>query len=246
MIVFALAGWSGFFVMAVELLSGRVLAPSFGNSIYVWGAVITVFMLALAVGYLAGGQLSLFAPSLRRLGALLIAAGLATLPVVFFGNAALDWIFDRVADPRYGVAARVRRCCSSSRRRFRGRSRRTRSACSCPTSMSSGKSAGSLYFVSTFGSAAGTILTSFYLVLLFEVNHDPARLDDGVRRARASRGPVAGAGAMKRAVALPSLSRRARALLSLAGAAGAAPPSCTPSARSTATSSSSRTTASAA
>jgi hypothetical protein len=34
----------------------------------------------------------------------------------------------------------------------------------------SGKSAGLLYFVSTFGSAAGTILTSFYLVLLFEVN----------------------------------------------------------------------------
>jgi hypothetical protein len=34
----------------------------------------------------------------------------------------------------------------------------------------SGRSAGSLYFVSTFGSAAGTILTSFYLVLLFEVN----------------------------------------------------------------------------
>ena len=34
----------------------------------------------------------------------------------------------------------------------------------------SGKSAGSVYFVSTFGSAAGTILTSFYLVLLFEVN----------------------------------------------------------------------------
>ncbi|MEN9704634.1 MAG: hypothetical protein RLZZ393_513, partial [Pseudomonadota bacterium] len=26
------------------------------------------------------------------------------------------------------------------------------------------------YFVSTFGSAAGTILTSFYLVLWFEVN----------------------------------------------------------------------------
>jgi hypothetical protein len=27
-----------------------------------------------------------------------------------------------------------------------------------------------LYFVSTFGSAAGTILTSFYLVLYLEVN----------------------------------------------------------------------------
>ena len=168
-IVFALAGWSGFFVMAVELLSGRVLAPSFGNSIYVWGAVITVFMLALAVGYLAGGQISMFSPSLRRLGALLIAAGLATLPVVLFGNAALDWIFDRVADPRYGSLL------ASALLFF------------VPTAISgavspyavrllvsdlhaSGKSAGSLYFVSTFGSAAGTILTSFYLVLLFEVN----------------------------------------------------------------------------
>jgi len=35
---------------------------------------------------------------------------------------------------------------------------------------SSGRRAGQLYFVSTFGSAAGTIMTSFYLVLWFEVN----------------------------------------------------------------------------
>jgi hypothetical protein len=35
---------------------------------------------------------------------------------------------------------------------------------------SSGRHAGQLYFVSTFGSAAGTLLTSFYLVLLMEVN----------------------------------------------------------------------------
>jgi len=35
---------------------------------------------------------------------------------------------------------------------------------------SSGHHAGKLYFVSTFGSAAGTILTSFYLVLYLEVN----------------------------------------------------------------------------
>jgi hypothetical protein len=34
----------------------------------------------------------------------------------------------------------------------------------------SGQVAGFLYFVSTLGSALGTIITSFYLVLLFEVN----------------------------------------------------------------------------
>ena len=36
----------------------------------------------------------------------------------------------------------------------------------------SGRHAGQLYFVSTFGSAAGTLLTSFYLVLLFDVNQN--------------------------------------------------------------------------
>lgn len=168
-LVFALAGWSGFFVMAVELLSGRILAPNFGNSIHVWGAVITVFMLALSVGYLLGGHFSVFSPSLGRLGGLLIAAGMTTLPVVIFGNQALDWIFDHINDPRYGSLL------ASSMLFF------------VPTAISgmvspyairllatqvhvSGKSAGSVYFVSTFGSAAGTIITSFYLVLLLEVN----------------------------------------------------------------------------
>ncbi len=31
------AAWSGFFVMGVELLGGRLLAPYFGSSIFVWG-----------------------------------------------------------------------------------------------------------------------------------------------------------------------------------------------------------------
>lgn len=168
-LVFTLAGWSGFFVMAVELLSGRLLAPSFGNSIYVWGGVITVFMLALSVGYLLGGQLSVYKPTLRKLGVLLIVAALTTLPVTIWGEAALDWLFEHVNDPRYGSLL------ASSLLFF------------LPTVISgtispyairllvtqlqaSGRSAGHLYFVSTFGSAAGTLCTSFYLVLLFEVN----------------------------------------------------------------------------
>lgn len=168
-LVFILAGWSGYFVMAIELLSGRILAPNFGNSIYVWGGVITVFMLALSVGYLLGGHLSVHAPSLRRLGYLMLGAAVATLPVVFWGEPLLDWIFEFAHDPRYGSLL------ASSVLFF------------LPTAISgtvspyairllvkqlhvSGKSAGSLYFVSTFGSAVGTICTSFYLVLWFEIN----------------------------------------------------------------------------
>jgi hypothetical protein len=168
-IIYLVAGWSGYYVMAIELLSGRILAPNFGNSIYVWGGIITVFMVALSLGYLLGGQYSVQSPSLARLGGLLMAAGAATLPVIAFGAPVLDWIFDHIQDPRYASLL------ASSTLFF------------VPTAISgmvspyavrllatdvrvTGKSAGRLYFVSTFGSAAGTILTSFYMVLWFEID----------------------------------------------------------------------------
>ena len=167
--IFAIAAWSGYYVMAVELLSGRILAPSFGNSIYVWGGIITVFMLALSLGYLLGGQMSLFTPTLRRLGLVLIAAALASLPIVVFGDRVLDWIFEHIHDPRYASLAAssmlffVPTAISGMVSPYAVRLLATSVA-------STGRSAGVLYFVSTFGSAAGTILTSFYMVLWFEVN----------------------------------------------------------------------------
>lgn len=168
-LVFVLAGWSGFYVMAIELLSGRILAPSFGNSIYVWGGVITIFMLALSIGYLIGGHLSVHAPSLRRLGLILMAAALTTLPVIVWGDTLIDMVFMRVSDPRYGSLL------ASSALFFLPT---VISGCVSPYAIrllvtelqASGQSAGKLYFVSTFGSATGTIGTSFYLVLLFEIN----------------------------------------------------------------------------
>ena len=155
--------------MAIELLSGRILAPSFGNSIYVWGGVITIFMLALSIGYLIGGHLSVHAPSLRRLGLILMAAALTTLPVIIWSDALIDMVFKRVSDPRYGSLL------ASSALFFLPT---VISGCVSPYAIrllvtqlqASGQSAGKLYFVSTFGSAAGTIGTSFYLVLLFEIN----------------------------------------------------------------------------
>ena len=167
--VFLIAGWSGFIVMAVEILSGRILAPYFGNSIHVWGAVITMFMVALAVGYLLGGRYSIYQPNLLRLTLLLMAAAISLLPVIFMAERVLDWIFMQISDARYGSLLAVT------------------ALFFIPTLLSgmvspyavrllvinserSGHDAGKLYFISTFGSAAGTLLTSFYLVLYWEIN----------------------------------------------------------------------------
>jgi hypothetical protein len=166
---YAVAGWSGFFVMLVELIGGRVIAPFFGSSIYVWGAVIFVFMLGLAVGYLLGGIWSRHNASIPRLCLILAAAAVATAPVVLFGDAALNAIFDHTADPRTGslitcfvlffLPAILSGMVSPYAVRLIVRDEQT-----------SGRSAGYLYFISTVGSSAGTLLTSFYLVLWFEVN----------------------------------------------------------------------------
>ena len=155
--------------MAIELLGGRILAPYFGSSIFVWGSIITVFMLSLSLGYLFGGRLSLRDPSLKRHGSFFVIAAILLLPLVLFGNQIMETLFLIIEDPRYGslivsmllfflptvvlgmiAPYSVRLLVMDSHR--------------------SGHVAGTLYFVSTLGSALGTLATSFYLVLWFEVN----------------------------------------------------------------------------
>lgn len=168
-LIFLIAGWSGFFLMAVELLSGRMLSPNFGSSIQVWGAIITVFMLALSVGYLIGGRLSIKEPSLAKLSAILIATAVATTPAVLFGDTVTERIFLLILDPRYGslLAALLLYFLPTM---IAGMVSPYAVRLLVSECRLSGHYAGSLYFVSTFGSAAGTILTSFYLVLILDMN----------------------------------------------------------------------------
>ncbi len=155
--------------MSLELLGGRILAPWFGGSIYVWGSIITVFMLALSLGYLIGGALSLRSPSLSRFGLVFIVAAVVLYPIVHWAESMLAWVFERIEDPRYGSLAAslvlfaaptvVLGAISPYSVRLLVRDR-----------AESGKVAGTLYFVSTLGSALGTLATSFYFVLWFEID----------------------------------------------------------------------------
>ncbi|MBT8136373.1 MAG: fused MFS/spermidine synthase [Gammaproteobacteria bacterium] len=159
----------GFSIMSIELLGGRILAPYFGSSIYVWGSLITVFMLALSIGYLLGGRFSLNNPSVTRFGALFLVAAAAVMPLLLVGNQLMDFVFEYIEDPRYGSLA-------ASMMLFflptiaLGMISPYAVRLLVEHREHSGHIAGKLYFVSTIGSALGTLLTSFYLVLHFEVN----------------------------------------------------------------------------
>lgn len=166
---YVIAFWSGFFVMGVELLGGRLLAPNFGSSIYVWGALIAVFMFALSLGYLAGGRFSQHNPGLLKLGMLLALAALTALPVLPLSGMPLEDLAIAIPDPRFGSlsAATLLFFVPTF---FSGMVSPYCVRLLVDSEKTSGRRAGQLYFVSTFGSAAGTIMTSFFLVLWFEVN----------------------------------------------------------------------------
>ncbi len=160
---------SGFAVMTLELLGGKLIAPWFGGDIYVWGSIITVFMAALSIGYLIGGRLSVWRANLRVYACIFFISALLILPMLYGADVLLENIFDITEDARYGsllasaglfmLPSTVMGMVSPYSVRLLTQSRET-----------SGASAGFLYFVSTLGSALGTLATSFFLVVWFEIN----------------------------------------------------------------------------
>ena len=168
-IVYSLAFFGGFIIMSLELLGGRILAPYFGSSIYVWGSIITIFMLSLSGGYLAGGKLSLFNPSMNKFGVIFLIAALLLSPLIYVAEVAMETIFDLVSDPRYGslLASAILFTLPTV---ILGMISPYSVRLLIETVEKSGQVAGKLYFVSTLGSALGTLATSFYLVLWFEIN----------------------------------------------------------------------------
>ena len=63
-------------VMAAELLGAKMLAPYFGSSLYVWSAVLAITLGGLAVGYFVGGIISQRKNAERILYYVLIASAL--------------------------------------------------------------------------------------------------------------------------------------------------------------------------
>ena len=168
-LVYFLAFMGGFIIMSFELLGGRVMAPFFGSSIYVWGSIISVFMLSLALGYLFGGRWSMHNHSLQRFSCIFLVAAVLLYPLVFFAQPFMEFIFARVEDPRYGsllAAAGLFVLPTVILGMISPYSVRLL----VENVEHSGMVAGGLYFFSTMGSALGTLMTSFYFVLWFEIN----------------------------------------------------------------------------
>ena len=160
---------SGFCIMTIEMLGARILSPYFGGSLSVWGSIITIFMLALALGYLLGGRLSTRTPSGVTYALFFIGAALFSVPIILFADIIMNPIMINIEDARYGslfasiflffIPTSILGMISPYSVRLM-----------VDKEEHSGHMAGLLYFISTLGSALGTLGTSFYFVLWYEVN----------------------------------------------------------------------------
>ncbi len=73
---------SGVSSMGIEILAGRLLAPTFGSSVFVWGSVIGVFLAALALGYWVAGRRAATNASRGALSVALVGAAAVILIVM--------------------------------------------------------------------------------------------------------------------------------------------------------------------
>jgi spermidine synthase len=154
---------SGAALLALELAASRVLAPYFGNSLFVWGALLGVVLAGLSAGYSIGGILVDRYPTIRLLEASIAVGALTVLAVPLLDERVLTWVVEVDPGPRldpllasvvlFGPASVVLASVTPIAVRLRARSAAT-----------FGGTAGNLFAVSTLGSITGTFATAFFLV----------------------------------------------------------------------------------
>lgn len=157
---------SGAALMGLEMAGARLVEPHFGSTIYVWGAIIGVFMLALSLGYWLGGRLADRRPSIKTLGVVLLAAALLCVVIPPVAPRFCVWMNQFTGlDVRYRtLIACLLLFAPTSICMGMVSPYAVRLAANRVTAM--GSVAGTLYAVSTLGSIIGTILVSFVLVEL--------------------------------------------------------------------------------
>ncbi len=163
LLLLLIAFLSGAVLMALEILGSRLLAPDFGNSIFVWGSLIGVFLAALSLGYYLGGRLVDRWPRPGLLGILLLLAGVAVLALPYYKDGVNGWIILHDWDDRAGslVASAVFFFLPGV---LMGTTSPFVIRLTARAVDQVGQTAGAVYAISTLGSIFGTLGTAFYLL----------------------------------------------------------------------------------
>ena len=165
-----LAFIGGLTSLGIEFSASRLLAPFFGQSLFIWGTLIGLILIYLTIGYYAGGRLADRYPDARLLFRLTAAAALATalIPVISrpilslaqtgFAQLSVGLVLGSLASVIVLFALPVILLGMVSPFIIRLRIQRLEAA---------GNAAGAVYALSTLGSILGTFLPVFWFIPTF-------------------------------------------------------------------------------
>lgn len=156
--------FSGAIGMVLELVGSRVLAPFFGNSMFVWTGLIGIILGSMSYGYYLGGRLADKKADGEQLSRILFIASAFVLLTAFVKEEVLLFIVGWLGkDLRisslasiivlFAPASVALGCVSPFAARIR-----------LVDSKKAGSVVGNLYALSTVGSIAGTFLAGYYLI----------------------------------------------------------------------------------
>jgi spermidine synthase len=162
-IIYIVAFVTGAIVMSFEMLGSRYLNPYFGSGIYTWAALISTVLAALTAGYFLGGFIADCTVSAAMLGMIVGVASVYLLVLPSFADVILRFVLDTVDNVRLGslyaalaiMFPPVVLLGVYSPFAIRLVLRNTQR---------SGTVSGAIYGVSTAGSIAGTLGTTFFLI----------------------------------------------------------------------------------
>ncbi len=159
-------------ILALELLSSRILNPYFGVSLYIWAGILSITLIALSFGYRRGGSVS----SLKKIKetsskkaeleyrflsqpaessiALAIACGF--YPIIFYDLAMMNLVWGAFIASAFILLVPLVSMSSMNPIliAIENLSEETQA----------GRSAGDVLFISTMGSVAGVVITAFVLI----------------------------------------------------------------------------------
>ncbi len=157
-------------VLVLEVTATRVLAPYFGNTIYTVSSIIGVILAALSLGYYFGGRLADRRPDSAWFYGIILAGGLAVIVLEGMINLILPFL-GNVLSLIYGplvaavilffLPALLLGMLSPYAIKLQSRN-------SPETGI--GSVSGAIFFWSTLGSIAGSLLTGFVLIPNFGVD----------------------------------------------------------------------------
>jgi spermidine synthase len=165
-----LAFTGGLASLGIEFAASRLLAPFFGQSLFIWGTLIGLILIYLTIGYYLGGRLADRRPDARLLFKLTAAAALLTaaIPVLSrpilslaqtgFGQLSVGLVLGSLLSVIVLFAAPVVLLGMVSPFVIRLRIRHLETA---------GNAAGAVYALSTLGSILGTFVPVFWLIPTF-------------------------------------------------------------------------------